>query len=161
MQRYKIIHRTYYNYFGEVTLGPHTLHLRPREDHELRIESFALHISPSANLLWHRDVEGNSVCLANFDTATSQLRIESDVVIQQFNENPLDFLVAEYAVDYPFVIRPLTTFCCLPIWFCQIRRQSESSISGLPIFSKPVNRFKPTPYCSGWPNTFSKLSHTG
>jgi transglutaminase-like putative cysteine protease len=102
MQRYKIIHRTYYNYSEEVTLGPHTLHLRPREDHELRIESFALHISPPANLLWHRDVEGNSVCLANFDSATSQLRIESDVVIQQFNEAPLDFLVADYAVDYPF-----------------------------------------------------------
>lgn len=102
MQRYKIIHRTYYNYFEEVTLGPHKLHLRPREDHELRIESFTLHISSLANLLWHRDVEGNSVCLANFDTPTSHLSVESDVVIQQFNETPFGFLVADYARDYPF-----------------------------------------------------------
>ncbi len=102
MQRYKILHRTYYNYFGKVALGPHKLLLRPREDHDLRIESFSLNITPSANLLWHRDVEGNSVALANFDLPTSQLVIESDVVIQQFNEAPLDFLVADYAVNYPF-----------------------------------------------------------
>lgn len=102
MQRYKIIHRTYYNYPGEVSLGPHKLLLRPREDHELRIESFLLNINPSANLLWHRDVEGNSVALASFDTPASRLVVESDVIIQQYNEAPLDFLVADYAVDYPF-----------------------------------------------------------
>lgn len=102
MQRYKIIHRTYYNYSGKVALGPHKLLLRPREDHELRIESFILNINPVANLLWHRDVEGNSVALASFDTPASQLVIESDVIIQQFNEAPLDFLVADYAVDFPF-----------------------------------------------------------
>ena len=102
MQRYKIIHRTYYNYSESVALGQHKLLLRPREDHELRIESFILNITPSANLLWHRDVEGNSVALASFDAPTSQLAIESDVVIQQFNEVPLDFLVADYAVEYPF-----------------------------------------------------------
>jgi transglutaminase-like putative cysteine protease len=102
MQRYKIIHRTYYNYSGEVTLGPHNLRLRPREDHELRIESFALKISPSATLLWHRDVEGNSVAIANFDLPTRQMVIESEVIIQQFNEAPLDFMVANYAIGYPF-----------------------------------------------------------
>lgn len=102
MQRYKIIHRTYYNYSGKVTLGPHKFLLRPREDYELRIESFVLSVTPSANLLWHRDVEGNSVAIASFNTRCSQLVIEAEVVIQQFNEAPLDFLVADYAVVYPF-----------------------------------------------------------
>ena len=37
MQRYKILHRTYYNFSGKVWLEPHTLRLRPRENHELRI----------------------------------------------------------------------------------------------------------------------------
>jgi transglutaminase-like putative cysteine protease len=103
MQRYKIVHRTYYNYSTEVKLGPHELLLRPREDHELRIESFNLNISPSAKLLWHRDVEGNSVALATFQQPTSQLLIESEAIIQQYNEAPLDFLVADYALSYPFV----------------------------------------------------------
>ncbi len=102
MQRYKIIHRTYYNYSNEVTLGPHHLLLRPREDHELRIESLALKITPTATLLWHRDVEGNSVAIAKFDLPTNQLVIESEVIIQQFNEAPLNFMVADYAIEYPF-----------------------------------------------------------
>lgn len=102
MQRYKIIHRTYYNYSDDVTLGPHILLLRPREDHELRIESFILKTTPPASLLWHRDVEGNSVAVATFDIQTNQLVVESEVIIQQYNEAPLDFMVADYAVNYPF-----------------------------------------------------------
>ncbi len=89
-----------------MTLGTHKLLLRPREDHELRIESFVLNVTPAANLLWHRDVEGNSVALASFDSPASQLAIESEVIIRQNNEAPLDFLVAEYAVDYPFAYKP-------------------------------------------------------
>jgi hypothetical protein len=33
---------------------------------------------------------------------TNQLAMESEVIIQQYNEAPLDFLVADYAIDYPF-----------------------------------------------------------
>jgi transglutaminase-like putative cysteine protease len=106
MQRYKILHRTYYNFSGAVTLGPHYLRLRPREDYDLHIEASTLTITPPATLLWHRDVEGNSVATATFDVPANQLAIESEVVIQQFNEAPLDFLVADYAVDYPFTYQP-------------------------------------------------------
>ena len=102
MQRFKILHRTYYNFPDMVVLGPHTLRLRPREGHELRIESSNLKITPTAKLHWQRDVEDNSVLIATFDTPTNQLTIESQVIIQQYNEDPLDFVVAEYAVDYPF-----------------------------------------------------------
>lgn len=105
MQRYKIIHRTYYNFSSSVRLGPHHLRLRPREDYELRIESSSLRIEPPASLLWHRDVEGNSVAIATFDSPTNRLGVESEVVIQQYNEAPLDFMVANYAVDYPFPYR--------------------------------------------------------
>ncbi|MFH0709264.1 MAG: transglutaminase family protein [Pseudomonadota bacterium] len=105
MQRYKIIHRTYYNYSANVMLGAHNLLLRPREDYELRIESFTLKTIPESNILWHRDVEGNSVAIASFDLPTNQLLIESEVIIQQFNEDPLDFLVSDYAISYPFSYR--------------------------------------------------------
>src|ERR1700712_3050654 len=97
MQRYKILHRTYYNFTSPVVLEPHALRLRPREGHQLRIESSSLVISPPASLRWHSDVEDNSVAIATFKEAASQLSIESEVIIQQFNEAPLDFLVAEYA----------------------------------------------------------------
>ncbi|MDP2431483.1 MAG: transglutaminase family protein [Pseudomonadota bacterium] len=114
MQRYKILHRTYYNFSGTVTLGPHQLRLRPREDHEMRIESSSLKITPSATLLWHRDVEGNSVATATFDSPTSQLAVESEVIIQQFNEAPLDFLVANHAINYPFAYQSDEVILLLP-----------------------------------------------
>jgi transglutaminase-like putative cysteine protease len=102
MQRYKILHRTFYNFSAAVQLEPHSLRLRPREGHELHIESSSLNITPAATLRWHRDVENNSVAIATFTTPTNQLRIESEVIIQQYNEAPLDFLVADYAMNYPF-----------------------------------------------------------
>jgi transglutaminase-like putative cysteine protease len=102
MQRYKILHHTYYNFSEIVKLGPHHLRLRPREDHELHIESSTLTITPTATLLWHRDVEGNSVAIATFNSPTSQLAVESEVIIQQYNEVPLEFLVADYAINWPF-----------------------------------------------------------
>lgn len=106
MQRYRILHRTYYNFSGQVRLGPHALRLRPREGHELRIESSSLTLTPAATLRWQRDAEDNSVAIATFDTPASQLVIESEAVIQQFNEAPLDFLVADDAIHYPFTYAP-------------------------------------------------------
>ena len=102
MLRYKILHRTYYNFSGVATLQPHQLRLRPREDYSLRIESFNLQLTPAATLLWHRDAEGNSVAVATFDQPTRQLAIESESIVQQYNESPLDFMVADYALAYPF-----------------------------------------------------------
>jgi len=106
MQRYKILHRTYYNFSAPVRLESHALRLRPREGHELRIESSTLEITPPATLRWHHDVENNSVAIATFDRPASQLLIESEIIIQQYNQAPLDFLVAEYATDYPFAYTP-------------------------------------------------------
>lgn len=102
MQRLKIVHQTYYNFSGMVSLGPHTLRLRPREGHELRIESSILNINPPATLRWHRDAENNSVATATFEMMTAQLAVESTLIVQQFDEEPLDFLIADYAVYFPF-----------------------------------------------------------
>jgi transglutaminase-like putative cysteine protease len=106
MQRYKIFHRTYYSFSDTVTLEPHTLLIRPREGHELRIESSTLTLTPPATLRWHRDVEDNCVAIASFDSPANQLVIESEVIIQQYNDTPLDFLVVDYATNYPFAYLP-------------------------------------------------------
>ncbi len=106
MQRYKILHRTYYNFSGLVRLQSHQLRLRPREGPELRIESSLLEITPAATVRWHRDAEDNAVAIATFPAAASQLAIVSEVVIQQFNQSPLDFLLADEAAHYPFDYHP-------------------------------------------------------
>jgi transglutaminase-like putative cysteine protease len=102
MKRYKIIHSTVYDFSGWVELLPHTARLRPREGHELRIESSRLDIFPEAALRWHRDVEGNSILVASFTEKTRTLSIMSEMLIQQYDQAPLDFLVADNAVNFPF-----------------------------------------------------------
>lgn len=114
MQRYRILHRTYYNFSAPVRLGPHTLLLRPREGHELRIESALLETTPPANVRWHRDLEDNAVAIATFDASASQVLFESDVTVQQYNQAPHDFLLADYAVSHPFSYTPDDEIVLLP-----------------------------------------------
>lgn len=103
MRRLKILHRTYYNFRGLVQLQPHRLLLRPREGPALHIESSRLDLEPTAQLRWVRDAYDNSVAMATFGSPTSHLAIVSECVVQQFDETPLDFLVADFAVNYPFI----------------------------------------------------------
>lgn len=102
MKQFKILHKTTYHYSSVVQLLPHTLRLRPREGHELRIRSSKLNIFPPANLLWHRDVEGNSVATASFEIGTNSLIIESEIVIEKYDLSPFNFLISDYAIEYPF-----------------------------------------------------------
>jgi transglutaminase-like putative cysteine protease len=102
MRRLEIIHRTYYNFSGPVQLAPHRLLLRPREGHELRILSARLDTWPLARIRWHRDAFDNAVAIASFDTPATRLEIASQIMVEHYDEAPLDFLVDESAVHYPF-----------------------------------------------------------
>lgn len=102
MRRLKIVHRTRYSFPEPVQLGPHRLLLRPREGHELRIESSLLETTPRASVHWLRDIYDNSVAIATFEHRVTQLIIHSEVLVQHYDEAPLDFLVENSAVQYPF-----------------------------------------------------------
>ena len=105
MQRLKIRHLTVYEFPSPVTLQPHRLLIRPREGHDVRIESSKLDIFPAHRVWWHRDVFDNSVAVVRFLENAQRLAIDSEVVIQHYEEAPLDFIVEDYAVDYPFEYR--------------------------------------------------------
>ncbi len=102
MRRLLIKHVTTYQYTEAVTLLPHKLLLRPREGHDIRIESAELVIFPAHQLHWQRDVYDNAVAQATFLEQGSLLSISSRILIQHYNDQPLDFLVADYAVLFPF-----------------------------------------------------------
>lgn len=102
MKRYKIIHKTVYTFSAPVTLNAHALMLRPRDSHELRIEASILNIEPVATLRWMRDIQDNSIAIAEFTQQADRLEIYSEVDIQHYNVAPLDFIVDDYAVNYPF-----------------------------------------------------------
>jgi transglutaminase-like putative cysteine protease len=102
MQLLKISHLTEYGFPAPVELLPHRLLLRPREGHDVRIVSSRLEIVPAARVQWHRDVLDNSVAVAHFAASSSRLSIASEVVLEHYDEAPLDFIVEEHAVQYPF-----------------------------------------------------------
>lgn len=103
MQRLRIKHLTEYLFPTQVTLNQHRLLLRPREGHDVRIESSRLEITPAYSIKWQRDVFDNSLAVVNFLERTDKLTIASEVVIQHYEQAPYDFLVEDYAVHYPFV----------------------------------------------------------
>ncbi|MGY6274829.1 transglutaminase family protein [Methylomonas sp. MgM2] len=105
MHRLRIRHVTEYIFSSVVTLKQHQLLLRPREGHDVRIESSRLDISPAYNIKWYRDVFDNSLAIVKFLEATNRLRIASDVVIQHYEDSPVNFSVEEYALNYPFIYK--------------------------------------------------------
>ncbi len=106
MRRLQINHVTVYQYAETVTLQPHKLLLRPREGKDIRIESAKLTILPAHHLQWQRDVYDNAVAWASFTDPAKRLSIDSRLILQHYDDQPLDFLVADYAVRYPFQYDP-------------------------------------------------------
>jgi transglutaminase-like putative cysteine protease len=102
MRRLNISHVTEYQFPNPVSLLPHRLLLRPRENHNVRIESSVLEISPAHTVQWKRDVLDNSVAVVGFHEPSDRLRIASSAILQHYEDNPFDFLVDDYAVTHPF-----------------------------------------------------------
>jgi transglutaminase-like putative cysteine protease len=114
MRRIRILHATRYEYAQRVELMPHTLHLRPREGHDIRIESSRLAIGPEFNIHWQRDVFGNSVAMATFPEPAIELAITSEVVVEHYEDQPLDFVLEEHARRFPFRYDPLEQIDLIP-----------------------------------------------
>jgi transglutaminase-like putative cysteine protease len=104
----RIQHRTTYRYAEPVRLGPHRVMVRPREGHDLHIESSILTIRPAHATHWMRDVNGNSIALVDFTERAAEMMIYSELVLDHYDSDPLDFRVEPYAVHYPFVYDPWT-----------------------------------------------------
>ncbi len=102
MKRIRITHLTEYHYAQPVTFGPHRILVRPREGHDVHIESSKFRISPEANVRWLRDMVGNSIANVTFSAPSHVLSIYSEVVVANYQENPLDFVIDPSAISYPF-----------------------------------------------------------
>jgi transglutaminase-like putative cysteine protease len=96
-------HATIYKYANPVTLGDHRMMIRPRDSHDLRLLNTRLMISPEpAALRWLHDVFGNSVAIASFQAATTELQIVSEIDLDHFERNEPDCPIEAYAAIYPF-----------------------------------------------------------
>ena len=106
MSRLRIIHDTTYRYDAPVTFGPHRLVLRPREGHDVRLESMQLTISPAHEVRWSRDVFSNSIAMVTFREPANQLHIQSDVVVERTIHAAVDLTTLPLA-NYPPSYDPL------------------------------------------------------
>jgi transglutaminase-like putative cysteine protease len=144
MRRLNITHMTEYRFPTSVSLLPHRLRLRPLESHGLRIESSTLTISPAHSIRWYRDVLGNSVAMVNFNELSNTLHVLSDVVIAVYDDAPLDFLMEDYAVSFPFAYAvdeqpDLAPF--EPSAYADDRPALHVWLDGLGLLQRPVETF--------------------
>lgn len=114
MRRIDIEHITRYRYPEPVKFLPHKLLVRPREGHDIRIESSSLQITPAYNIEWQRDIFGNSQAMVSFSEAADLLEIVSRVVVQHYEEVPLPFQLAEHARQHPFHYDPIEQIDLIP-----------------------------------------------
>ncbi len=98
----KIHHRTTYRYRAPVSLGPHRLMLRPRENRDLLLIKGEVVLTPTAALNWAQDVFGNTVATASFPAMTDSLVIDSMVELQLNAAAWPVFDIAASAMVYPF-----------------------------------------------------------
>lgn len=78
----------------------------PRDTHELRVLSRALHCSPAAHVGWTQDVYGNLVATAGFAAPTDELTIAIDLLIDQSALAWPIIPIAPSAHRYPFSYDP-------------------------------------------------------
>jgi len=107
MLRLRIQHRTRYTYVKPVAFGRHRLVVRPREGHDLRIESMELQIAPAHSLRWVRDVFGNSIALVDFLEPATTLEFVNDVLIQRVAPFPAREMHDPWRVPFPVAYDPL------------------------------------------------------
>jgi len=99
----EIEHRTVYRYGQPVTFGVHRAMVRPREGHDVHIQSSVLEITPAHRVRWLRDVNGNSIAVIDFEAAAGQLSIVSRLTLTTYESDPLDFNIDNGAARYPFI----------------------------------------------------------
>lgn len=102
--RLRIFHETSYQYSAPVILGDHKLLVRPRDGHDIRIDSSRLEMNPAGLISWHRDELDNSVALVTFsDIETDQLVITSEVTVSHYLSERLYIPIEPHVATYPFV----------------------------------------------------------
>ncbi len=101
-KRIRITHLTEYQYKEPVEFGPHRALLRPREGHDLHIEDLRVEVEPAASVKWFRDIYDNCITLLTFEEPGKVLRVKSEVDVDLFTDDDLEFPIAAQACDFPF-----------------------------------------------------------
>lgn len=103
MPRLAVRHETHYRYAKPVSFGDHSMMLRPRDSHDLRLLKATLTIQPAPTAIrWRHDVFGNSVAVASFEGQADKLSFVSEIEIDHYEGSEPDCPIEAYAETYPF-----------------------------------------------------------
>lgn len=107
--RIAIEHTTTYEYERHVSLGPHTLLLRPRSDGSQRLLDFEMTVEPgSASVAEGLDIDGNAFTQVWFQGGpTQRFAIETRALVETLVENPFLVPPAPHAWRIGFDYGPL------------------------------------------------------
>src|SRR5215471_3495786 len=106
MKRLRILHETEYQYQQPVKFGPHRALMRPREGHDLHIARASVSIVPTATVRWLRDTYDNSIAIVSFEDRSDKLNISSEVDVDLYYDNPVEWLIEPFARSFPFQYPP-------------------------------------------------------
>jgi transglutaminase-like putative cysteine protease len=106
MKRIRILHRTEYFYNQPVKFDQHRALMRPREGHDVHIVRGAIDIAPKAQVRWLRDIYDNAIAIVTFEEASDTLRIASEVDVDLYYDDPIEWRIAPYARSFPFQYSP-------------------------------------------------------
>lgn len=109
-----ITHETHYRYERAVSLSPHLLYLRPRENSRQRLRDFELVIDPAPHLSRTADPLDNELWTAHFPDLSDHLVIRTRAHVETFETNPFDFVLKHYASQSPFEYEPVLKFALGP-----------------------------------------------
>lgn len=125
----RIVHRTHYHYASPVTFQTHRLVVRPREGHDLRVEKLQLAITPAADVVWTRDIFGNSIAHAHFNEQGTELMFDVDVVVRRFfnidSPPPHAHSPSPYPLEYDTLEHGIVTGYLTPVFAEEIAAVQE------------------------------------
>lgn len=92
--KFKIVHKTEYQFSKSVFLEPHYLMFKPRNAPHLNLESHHLKLSVTpAGISEQLDAEANFVHFCWFDGLHESVNITSEAVVNSKERNPFNFLI--------------------------------------------------------------------
>ncbi|KJC47818.1 transglutaminase family protein [Bradyrhizobium sp. LTSP857] len=106
MRQIRIIHKTEYFYNQSVTFGTHRAMMRPREGHDVHIVRGSVDIEPNAEVRWLRDNYDNAIAVLTFLESSDKLKIASEVDVDLYYDDPIEWRIAPFASSFPFQYPP-------------------------------------------------------
>lgn len=111
----RIEHLTRHRYSGPVSFSAHNLYLRPIEGHLRRVHRFSVDTLPASTQSYVRDVNGNTLLKCNFALNESDvLEFRTEIEVEINEDNPYDFLLESYALQYPFTYKDADATALVP-----------------------------------------------